>query len=254
MKKKILELLQTRFSGVDGKILEGIAGKLAETATSDEEAQTAVDGVTFSQVLQSYGDSRANQASETAVRNYEKKYNLKDGKSTVEPEPEPKPAEPEPTPKPAPKEPEPKPEPKPKSDTLSEEVSKALNEIIAANKALTGEVQSLKGELASMKTRTVTESRSARLAKAIEKLSAAQKSSYKYIDLSKMSDDEFEGFIDDTKGTVADLVKEAEAAKVGSRPQVGNIATNGKKATDAEIKSIVDAIAPSRTRPKENED
>ena len=48
--------------------------------TKEEDVATAVEGVTFQQVLDSYGDSRATEAQRTAVRNYEQKYNLKDGK------------------------------------------------------------------------------------------------------------------------------------------------------------------------------
>ena len=39
-----------------------------------------VEGISFSDVLNSYGDFRAGDASKTAVTNYEKRHNLKDGK------------------------------------------------------------------------------------------------------------------------------------------------------------------------------
>ena len=80
MKEKILDALKTKFEGVEGKILEKLAVKLAKTVTTDEEVKTAVDGVTFQDVLTSYGDSRADDAQKTAVKNYEKKHGLKDGK------------------------------------------------------------------------------------------------------------------------------------------------------------------------------
>ena len=85
MKKKILEALKTKFTGVKDEVLERIADKLAKTVTDEAGVQTAVDGVTFQQVLDSYGDARANQAQATAVKNYESKYNLKDGKPATEP-------------------------------------------------------------------------------------------------------------------------------------------------------------------------
>lgn len=80
MKKTILDLLKTKFPGVSDAILSRIADNLAKTATTAEEAQTAVDGVTFQSVLESYGDSRATEAQQTAVKNYEKKHGIKDGK------------------------------------------------------------------------------------------------------------------------------------------------------------------------------
>lgn len=79
MKQKILDALKAKFSGVSEKILGRIADKLAKTATTAEQVTTAVEGVTFQQVLESYGDSRATEAQQTAVHTYETKYGLKDG-------------------------------------------------------------------------------------------------------------------------------------------------------------------------------
>lgn len=79
MKQKILEALKAKFPGVNEKILGRIADKLAKTATTAEQVTTAVEGVTFQQVLESYGDSRATEAQQTAVQTYETKYGLKDG-------------------------------------------------------------------------------------------------------------------------------------------------------------------------------
>lgn len=86
MREKILEALKTKFEGVSDAILGRVADKLAKTATSEEEVTTAVEGVTFQKVLESYGDSRATEAQQTAVANYEKK--LKEGKKK-EPQQEP---------------------------------------------------------------------------------------------------------------------------------------------------------------------
>ena len=79
MKQLILNALKAKFTGVSDAILDRVATKLAQTVTTAEQVQTAVDGVTFQQVLESYGDSRATQAQQTAVHNYETKYGLKDG-------------------------------------------------------------------------------------------------------------------------------------------------------------------------------
>lgn len=80
MKIKLLDALKTKFAGVDAKILDRIAEKLAKTVNSEDDVKTAVEGVTFQQILDSYGDFRANGAQKSAIENYEKKYNLKDGK------------------------------------------------------------------------------------------------------------------------------------------------------------------------------
>lgn len=83
MKKEILEALTTKFPGVSASILGRIADKLAKTATTAEQVKTAVEGVTIQQVIESYGDSRATEASNTArenaVKDYENRYGLKDG-------------------------------------------------------------------------------------------------------------------------------------------------------------------------------
>ena len=55
-----------------------------------------VEGITFQDVVTNYGDYRADGAQKTAVSNYEKKHNIKDGKPIEEP----KPQDPLPTPTP----------------------------------------------------------------------------------------------------------------------------------------------------------
>ena len=80
MRQQILDALKAKFQGVSEKILGRIADKLAKTVTTAEQVATAVEGVTLQQLLDSYGDSRATEAQQTAVHNYESKYGLKDGK------------------------------------------------------------------------------------------------------------------------------------------------------------------------------
>lgn len=84
----ILNALQTKFTGVDAKILGRIAKKYAKTATgtTEADAKTIVDGITFQQVLESHADYRANEAQKTAVANYESKHNLRDGKPIEQPQ------------------------------------------------------------------------------------------------------------------------------------------------------------------------
>lgn len=79
MKKEILEALKAKFPGVSDAVLNRIADKLAKTAKTQEDVTTEVEAVTIQQVIDSYGDSRATEAQQTAVTNYEKKHGLKDG-------------------------------------------------------------------------------------------------------------------------------------------------------------------------------
>ncbi len=78
--EQILAGLQQKFAGVDTAILTRIATKKAEGVTDETKVNSIVEGIGFSDVLNSYGDFCAGDASKTAVSNYEKKHNLKDGK------------------------------------------------------------------------------------------------------------------------------------------------------------------------------
>lgn len=95
MKQKLFEALKTKFVGVDAQILDRIATKKAEGQTDENQITSIVDGISFQDVLTSYGDFRAGDASKTAVTNYEKKHNLKEGKTIETPQPTPTP-QPEP--------------------------------------------------------------------------------------------------------------------------------------------------------------
>lgn len=83
-KKKILDLLIAAYAGVSSTILSRIAEKLAKTVNSDEEAQTAAEGVSFQSIIDAEADRRATDASQSAISNYEKKHSLKEGKPVNE--------------------------------------------------------------------------------------------------------------------------------------------------------------------------
>ena len=76
----ILAGLQQKFTGVDTAVLARIASKKAEGVTDETKVNSIIEGISFSDVLNSYGDFRANTAVTSAVSNYEKKHGLKDGK------------------------------------------------------------------------------------------------------------------------------------------------------------------------------
>ena len=76
----ILAALQTKFAGVDAAILTRIATKKAEGVTDESQVNSIVEGISFADVVNSYGDYRAGQAQLSAVTNYEKKHGLRDGK------------------------------------------------------------------------------------------------------------------------------------------------------------------------------
>lgn len=180
MYKEILEQLKTKFSGVSEKILDRIAKKLAETVTKSEDVKTAVDGVTFQEVLESYGDSRATDATKTAVLNYEKKHGLKDGV---------------------------------KVDTQQQQQVeiKPDENTHAWAVALANSVKALTDEVSHIKTERVASTRRQQMTEVLAKLPENLRKGYERIDLEKMDDEAFSGLLAEVTGEVGEIVKDTSA-------------------------------------------
>ena len=89
MKQTIIDLLKTKFDGVDESIFSRIAEtKAAKAIKTQDEAEAYVQGVTLNQLLTSYADIRSTEAQRTAIAHYEKKHGIKDGKRVTEDDPE----------------------------------------------------------------------------------------------------------------------------------------------------------------------
>lgn len=99
--EQILAALKTKFQGVEDATLQRIASKKSEGVTDESKVNSIVEGISFQDVLNSYGDYRADGAQKTAISNYEKKHNIKDGKPVEETKPQ-QPQTPAPTPQPKP--------------------------------------------------------------------------------------------------------------------------------------------------------
>lgn len=98
--EQILAGLQQKFSGADTATLTRIATKKAEGVTDETKVTSIVEGISFQDVMQNYGDFRAGQAQTSSIANYEKKHGLKDGKPIENPKPEPPKPDPKPDEKP----------------------------------------------------------------------------------------------------------------------------------------------------------
>ncbi len=179
MKTKILDALKPKFEGVSDAILERIATKLAKTVKTEDDVTTAAEGVTFQQVLESYGDSRATEAAKTAVKNYETQHKLKDGKKVETDE--------------SGKEGEKKKE----NDDANKDVPEWAKEFIEANKRLTEELATLKGE-------KTTNARKSALIEVIKGLPTELQSRYEkdFARLKFNDDDDFNSWLEDTKKDV----------------------------------------------------
>lgn len=210
MEKKILDALIEKYSGVKEPILRRVATKLAKTVENEDDIATAVDGA-FADVLEAYGDQRATDAQKTAVANYERKHNLKDGKAVDGGKPD-----------------DQEPEPIPADDTP--EWAKAL---IEANKSLKERLDAMDGEKRSQSRRSVIDG-------ILEPLTEVQRKPYKHMRLEDMSEDDFAALQETIKGEVDELVNEQNArSTVFNRPAQTGKQPNNQQATDAEVDAVV---------------
>ena len=217
MKSKILEALKAKFEGVSDTILDRIAAKLAKTVTNIEDVDTAVAGVTFQQVLESYGDARATDAQKTAVANYERKYGLKDGTKVNGGAPQPEPKQ------------------EPKQDDTMPEWARVL---VESNKQLTERI-------AAIDTERTANDRKGKLDTLLKDLPEELRKPYRHINISTMSEEEFGQLIDELPNEVAAQQKHVAGKQaVFGRPRTaGQPATttaNGKpEATAEEVDAVV---------------
>lgn len=206
MKKKILEALKAKFEGVSEAILDRIATKLAKTATTEDQVATAVEGVTLQQVIESYGDSRATEAQQTAVRNYEAKHGIKDGKLE-------KPAGGEP-------------------DKNGEATKTGGEDTPAWAKTLIERLDRIEA------SKTV-ETRKQQLGKVIDRLPENLRKAYERLPLDGYSDEQFSTVLGEITTEVEGIAGE-NAAKGGvfGKPSVANGTNDRQALTDAQLKAI----------------
>lgn len=221
MKKEILEALKAKFPGVSESILGRIADKLAKTAATQEQVTTAVEGVTIQQVLESYGDSRATEAQQTAVSNYEKKYGLKEGLKVEGGTPKIEPN---------------KPTPAAGGDDLASQIAAAV----------TAAMKPLQDEITALKSGKVAETRKQTLDAIISKLPESLRKPYTRTPVSDLTDEEFEKLTNEIQTEVEGLVTATNVRgavfgrPVGGGTQAGN--SKGKEATEEEANSVIERM------------
>lgn len=202
MKKKALELLQTRFEGVSSAILGRIADKIVKTTESEEDLAAAVESVTFQQLLESYGDSRATEAQQTAIENFKKKHNI------IIDEPNAAQTAPKPQPQPATKQ----------TQTEGDEMPAWAKALVESNKALSAELAKIKGE-------KVSDNRKSALSKVVDKLPESIKSRYikDFGRLQFQDDADFNSWLDEIKPEVDSIVKDYARPKFGAPKGGGSV-------------------------------
>lgn len=222
MKKTIFEALKAKFTGVADAILERIASKMAKTVTTEEQAKEAVEALTFQQVLESYGDSRATDATKTAVLNYEKTHGLKDGKPVTKTGSDPdQGADTDPG------------DTDPDMPAWAKNLNKQLN-------TLTDRITRMDGE------RTTT-ARRQQLAAIVDKLPESLRKAYGRVSVENLTEEEFTALTGEITAEVEGIAKEmgAKGAVFGRPAKSGGNSGSGteKEATDAEVQAVVDRLS-----------
>lgn len=206
MRQQILDALKAKFTGVSDAILGRIADKLSKTITNAEQIATAVEGVTLQQVIESYGDSRATEAQQTAVRNYETKHGLKDGVKIDQ---------------------------QPPKEDKHEDVPSWAQSILDANKKLNERLDKMDSE------RTTT-TRKQQLDAIIDKLPDSYKNAYKRISVESMTEEEFNSLVGEinteVEGIMADV--NAKGAVFGRPARTTGGGSNDGKLTEEQLNAI----------------
>lgn len=223
MKQKILEALKAKFPGVNANVLNRIADKLAKTVTTDEQVTTAIAGVTkeFIEIIESYGDSRATEAQQTAVQTYETKYGLKDGQKidngggsqggqqggtqTVQTQP-----------------------------AGVEQVPAWAQALIESNKTITERLNKMDGD-------RTTATRKQQLSTIIEKLPENLRKAYERIPVDGLTDEQFNTLVGEITTEVDGIVNDTRAkGAVFGRPaaQNGGSSSQGNELTKEQIEAI----------------
>ena len=213
MYKEILEQLKTKFPGVSEQILDRVAKKLAETVTKSEDVKTAVDGVTFQKILESYGDSRATDATKTAVLNYERKHGLKDGQKVET------------------------------ATQQQQQVEIKPDETAPAwAQAIVNSVKTLSEKVESIQSERVASTRKQQMTEVLSKIPENLRKGYERIDLEKLDDEAFKTLLADVTGEVGEIAKDtsAQGAAFGVpvSPMQG-VQRNNQEASDDQVAAVV---------------
>ena len=204
MKKELLAALKAKFEGVNESILSRIADKLAKTTTKEEDVATAVSGVTIQQIIEGYGDSRATEAQQSAVRNYEEKYGLKDGEKLQEPKP------------------------KPQEETMPEWAKQLVKE----NKTLSERLGRMDGE-------RITAERKQKLSAVFKKLPENLRKPYERMSVDKLSDEEFTNLVGEITAEVDEIASSVKSkGAVFGRPAAHQGTDNSQELSKEEQEAI----------------
>lgn len=213
MKQTIIDLLKTKFEGVDESILSRIAEtKAAKSVKTEDDANAYVEGITLNQLLSSYGDIRSTEAQRSAVSNYEKKHGIKDGKKvSVEDD----------------------------HKTLDNEDNN--DDMPAWAKAMLESNKKLAEQVAVMTAEKHTAARKQRLDAIINRLPERDRRGYARTSFADLSDEDFDTLLDDINNEVEETLKDNQTTGTTFRApfyrQGGD--QQKKEATKAEVDAVM---------------
>lgn len=209
MKRKLVEALTTKFEGVSASVIDRFATKLSKTVTTAEDVETAVDGVTIQQIIESYADSRVTEAVNTArekvAKDYEARYGVKDGKQT-------------------------------KGGESYED--KATETKGGKDDDVPAWAQALIGAVAELKASKTTNDRKQQLNGVIGKVSEPLRKAYERLPIDKFSDEEFSNVLNEISEEVKNYTDDEQArGGVFGRPSAsqGNLTKELTKEQQAAI-------------------
>ena len=227
MRKEILDALKAKFPGVSDSILGRIADKLAKTATTAEQVTTAVERVTIQQVIESYGDSRAteaaNTARENAVKDYESRYGLKDGVKVTN-----------------------------NTNNGGEQPTGGNATNPTGGDEPPAWAKTLLERIGRLETSKTTETRKQQLNAIIGKLPETTRKAYERLPLDKYSDEEFTTMLGEVTTEVEGIVDETQArGGVFGKPSATGGTTQQTELTEAQKAAIAhrDGVPASGTQP-----
>lgn len=212
IRDEIFALLKTKFEGVDDATIGRVADKLAKTAT---DASAAVDGCTFAQVLEMYGDSRATEASLSAVRNYERKHGLKDGKAIeVQKQAQQPNAQPQ------------------DGNNGGGDVAELLRELKSQNELL-------KARLDGIEAKGITKTRMGEIGKIVEKLPEALRKPYGRISVDGLSEEDYTSLKSEISAEVEQLAQAQKAnGAVFQQPKFVSGPVSTKELSEGQMSAI----------------
>lgn len=227
MRKEILDALKAKFPGVSDNVLGRIADKLAKTATTAEQVRTSVEGVTIQQVIESYGDSRATEASNTArenaVKDYESRYGLKDGVKVTN-----------------------------NTNNGGEQPTGGSATNPTGGDETPAWAKTLLERIGRLETSKTTETRKQQLNAIIGKLPETTRKAYERLPLDKYSDEEFTTMLGEVTTEVEGIVDETQArGGVFGKPSATGGTIQQTELTEAQKAAIAhrDGVPASGTQP-----